>query len=606
MGSQLTEPQRRAVAADGHLVIAACPGSGKTTVLKFRAEHLLREAPNARLAAVTFTRDAAKSLQSKIQRQLPGASARLVAGTFHALCISQMGSKGGPRPEILKAGERVRMIGRAMSAVGAQGVVSLESMLEAIERWDQMLEPPRKLEEDEGEQQLMLAAYWRYQDLKGKQVVDFADMIRGAVNGMRADTVSPLTVDYMLVDEFQDTDAMQLEWVMAHVKAGVQVSIVGDDDQAIYGWRGSLGYGGMMRFKEVTDAQQITLDMTFRCPMEILKPAARLIFHNRARIPKQLDTGVRQPGVVLTRACLDADHETEMCVEAILASGDPNRWGVLARTRSQLQRLEAAIGGQFPFVMSAKDGSFWDMRSPALLLSVARSIATFDMRGIEAMLEDAQVSHGYVDEIRHAFSTDERGSLRRFMAGKLPKGGGKEERAVVHEVRNRLGEWVKLAHSKDADDISMALTAIRYFIGNHCGAKARKADDATKDGDLLGMAAATLARLPGSLLERIQRLESQRKQEGGDGARLMTLHGAKGLEFDSVWILGCNQGTLPSAKSDTDEERRLMYVGMTRAKEELYLSYSLKSEPSQFLTEAGVLRGGLLGHDVAAGALVEA
>lgn len=563
-------------------------------MLKFRAAHLLTENTAARLVAVTFTKEAAKSLSDSIKDHFPEGAARVTAGTFHSLCKQQI-EQGKRRVTLLKDGQRMRMLIESMRAVAGKDACTLDELTEAIDAFQSNVDaglPPVG-------QNSRADIFRRYEQLKAHHgVLDYADLIRNAVRGMRDGTIAPLRVGYMLVDEFQDTDKLQMAWVMEHVNHGAQVTIVGDDDQSIYGWRGGLGYGGMMAFKDLTKAAQINLDRTYRCAVDILKPAARLIVHNRARVDKQLATANTSQGFIAVRSFQDRESEVDGCIDAIARSGVAEAWGVLARTNAQLDRLEASIVGEFTFKRSG-GSSFWELKGPSLLLEVVGSLASGKMLGVEAMLVAVGISPNYMDRIRTSMRTEGTGALGRFISHRLPAKGPVDDRTLALLARDMVGEWHGLVTSGDPDDIAPALNGVAHFLSKHTVVRGQSEEARKHNHAMLAMAARSLGQMQGSIamrLNAVRRAADQRKQDGG-GARLMTLHGAKGLEFDRVWILGCEQGVLPSSQSDMEEERRLMYVGMTRAKTHLTLSYALDREPSQFLSEAGLHRGGVLSSE---------
>lgn len=586
----LSHAQQRAAVTTGHLVIPACPGSGKTTVLKHRVEFLLKSDPSARLAAVTYTNDAAESLAQRITEQYAPAARRLIAGTFHSLCKRQIEASSNAKVKLINDGQRARLIIEAMSSVVAKDLcLSYDSVVEQIDIWQRECDP--LLPSADSDPSVLV--FRRYEDLKRRHgVMDFSDLLRNALRGMRAGTVAPLPVQYMCVDEFQDTDQLQLDWVMAHVNAGAYATIVGDDDQSIYGWRGALGYSGLMAFKSATNAEQINLDRTYRCAAEILLPAGRLILHNHSRVSKDLITANLSPGATRVRTFETRDHEIERCIEAIADSGHPETWAVLARTNALLDVFECAIGQRFPYARSG-GASFWDTKVPSMLVELAGSLANGNMLGLSRVLSECGVSRGLMDRLSENFAFDRPGAIDDFIRARIPRATA-ADKALVAKTQSLTKEWREMIRSGSAGEIALAIKGMAFYIEQYASqSMGRSPEDRQMSRRRLQSAAKHLSTLAGSLSRRIQMIRLQKKNDTSSSATLMTLHAAKGLEFDRVWILACEEGTLPSAKSDTDEERRLMYVGMTRAKTDLTLSYCLDAIPSKFLREAG-----LLGNDL--------
>lgn len=589
--STLSPAQELAATQRGAMLVAACPGAGKTTVLKHRAEHLLRSTPGARLAAVTFTAEAATSLKDRIIQQYPPAKALIEAGTFHSLCIAQLRRAGDHKP-LIAEGKSAMWIRMALDACPLRDeVVDAGDIQMKIQEWQRELAP-----QVNPEGSVAGWVYRHYTEQKRKNGVrDFGDLITDAVLGMRAGSVAPLDVGFMLVDEFQDTDNMQLEWVLEHARRGVEVTIVGDDDQSIYGWRGAEGYEGMKRFQREANASLVTLDRTFRCTLPVLKPAAVLISHNTARVPKKLVTANPDDGVVRVRPFATRDDEVAAIIDAIKATGRPKSCAVIARTNGLLDELEAKItADDFPYSRSG-GRSFWDQKAPSMLMSLASSIANRDMMGVGELLQHAKVRQPTLNELGDRVRFDSRGALDRFINSPPPKSSSSNDRQLITKLQGQIRQWDAL--TSNSAGMRLALSGMAQAI--HKIYPWRQADH-QEAGRRLAQAAESIASREGSLAHRVRSLGLNKKRES-KGASLLTLHASKGLEFDFVWLMGVEEGTLPSVRdgSDLEEERRLLYVGITRAKDDLTLSYTLARGPSKFLREARLIGSDLLAQDVA-------
>lgn len=591
----LSPAQKVASTEPGHVVIAACPGSGKTTVLKFRAQFLLENDPQARLAAVTFTKEAANSLKERIANQYPSGAKRVEAGTFHSLCITQL-KLSGMAPKIVEPGSAVGMIKRAISSCPhADPTLEYDDYVQAIEAWQREVAPAVP----PAETSALAYVYREYGKLKRQQgLVDFGDLIRDAVIGMQNGKVKPLAVKYMLADEFQDTDAMQLQWVLEHAKAGVQVTIVGDDDQAIYGFRGSLGYNGMMEFQEKTGATLINLDRTYRCPVQVLKPAALLISNNTARLPKQLATACPTAGEVRVRSFEDRGEEAKAVLEMIKQTGEPEKWGVLARTNAQLDEIDALAAGYEVPVVRKKTESFWGLKGPAHLLSLAKSINNRDMLGVSEMMTLAGLSAGSIDAMAREYDFSRPGSLDRFAGARLT---GKNA-AFLTDMQRQVTQWREMLSESSHSQLKLAVGGMAQYIAKYGAWKPSEAADIT---ERLRSASQSIASLRGTLTERLRALSKSGKEDG-KGAALLTLHASKGLEFEYIWIVGCDLGIVPSIRdgSDVQEERRLLYVGITRSMRFLMLSHTLEKGKSPFLEECGLMGSSFFKSDSEAPVLV--
>ncbi|MGF6960803.1 superfamily I DNA/RNA helicase [Paraburkholderia youngii] len=276
-------PQQREVAERrGHCVAIACPGAGKTKTIAAKAALLLSD-PAAIVGAVTFSKDAAVELRDRILALAgDGTRKRLIAGTFHSLAFRQLGKR-----DIATDGDRMALIARVIAELGLD--CKPEDVVPVIEGIKTNF---GRVEAGTGDAQIY-AAYQASLERNGK--IDFQDMLRLAVAGMEAGDIEPYHFTDLLVDEFQDTDPLQYRWVELHAQAGANVTVVGDDDQSIYGFRAALGFRGMESFATSFNARRVVLGSNYRCHDEILSAADRVIRNNADRILKVL-RAERGPG----------------------------------------------------------------------------------------------------------------------------------------------------------------------------------------------------------------------------------------------------------------------------------------------------------------------
>ncbi len=559
----LSDAQRAAAEADGHCLTIACPGSGKTRLLAARAARLLA-ADEGRLCAVTFTREAAKSLRERIlamagQRQ----KKRVAAGTFHALALTQLKGGGLSDFRIMGEGERRHLIWRAIRE--AREDLSLDDALAAIEAFKSSMFPPP----DRG---LSPAAnvFVAYQELMSKhKAYDFQDILLNTVRAMNDGSLRPMPVTWLLVDEAQDMDEVQYAWVKAHVAAGVETTLVADDDQCIYGWRYALGFSGLRRFEEDTGAQRFTLETNYRCRPEILTPAAQVIGVNTNRFPKAIQASRSPGGTFEAIQYPDTEFEIAALVDRIQAH--PAGWAVLARTNRLLDQVEKSLGARgIPYVRIG-ERSLWDRPQCALFLSLVQSLAGGDPAGYSHVLARAGM-HGAVLEQASAW-------FQQILAGDdsapAPDNADLHDshRTLVRRFARVCVDWRKLI--LEDGRVELALSGIAHWLAGNIDENA---------ADFYLWTAIALSQLSGPVTDRVSRLLMGRDAPPGpDSVYLMTLHSAKGLEFEHVWIIGAEDGTIPHRDSNMDEERRLFYVGMTRAMENLVVSWSEKNGMTRFL-----------------------
>jgi len=582
----LNRAQQEAVRVYGHALITACPGSGKTTVLKHRAAHMLQTFPGSVLGGVTFTSESAAELDSRIRSEVPNAGERVICGTFHSLCKRQL-TRAGRRFVLISDSQRMELLRRSFIDTGCGSACEFEDAVQFVDGIKSVVEPLKPPSSSEPR----ILVYERYQQLLQQMgALDFSDLIIEAVRGMESGDVGPVTgasgaVTHLLVDEFQDTDPVQLAWVREHVRQGVQVTVVGDDDQSIYGWRHAMGYEGMNAFRRETDATHIALNLTYRCSREIIAPAARLITHNTDRVQKILETANLSQGAVKVARFNSSEEEVEGLLRAIILSGARGDWGVLARTNAQLDAVERMMVAESIAYVRTGGGSFWDMRGPSLFLGVCQSLGAGDMIGLDELLRKCGVSEHLLERIHRSCKSRQPGALERFLVSK-------DGDANVGRIRKLAGEWRSMLQKNET---RLAMVGIAHFIQHNAKLYEKTPPPAVveRDARMLKQCVQTLSRLSGPIASRLVALRQGEKKgspDAQDVVRLMTLHSSKGLEFNRVWMLGCESGTIPSRKSPIEEERRLFYVGMTRAKTELTLSYVLsKLTPrSEFIDECGL------------------
>lgn len=593
---RLSAAQEEAVRVDGHCLITACPGSGKTTVLTYRAAHLLRSRPEASLVGVTFTSDAAGHLADEIRKMVPNAGPRVRCGTFHSLCKIQL-ERAGRRVKIVDEGEADELIRRACILAAEDDGESFnfdraKTFISNVKcQVDPILPSPA--------QEPAVRVYEAYQAmLREMGALDFADMLVEAVRGMTLGTVQPFECAFLLADEFQDTDEVQLAWVMCHVRQGVQTTVVGDDDQSIFGWRAALGVEALERFQSATQATHVALNVTYRCAREIVVPAARLIAWNTKRVAKSLDTVKRTRGEVRVRRFESPTEELRALAAEIIkseAEGDACTWGILARTNAQLDAIEEALIAANIDCHKAGSTSFWELRVPVVVLGVCRSLVRGDMLGIDALMRFLNVPEASQLRLMKTYKSHSPGSMEKFMT----PGGKRDGVDVLTELRTRVDMWrAPLLGAHPIEEVT--LDGLKSFLERHVArwSKGRGPEARARDLALLRRAIESLKRFKGNLAQRLNTLQYLERgaamkaaEQGTHRVRLMTLHASKGLQFSRVWMTGCREGTLPSPKSDLAEERRLFYVGMTRAELSLTLACVLngKDRESVFLSEAGLV-----------------
>ncbi|MFL6624339.1 MAG: UvrD-helicase domain-containing protein [Sulfurifustis sp.] len=628
MATRLNPPQLEAVRyVDGPLLVLAGAGSGKTGVIAHKILHLVRERGYAaeHVAAITFTNKAAREMQERVAAMAPaGASLeRLTVCTFHALGVkilraeaAQLGLK--PRFSILDADDGFAILASIVGSVDKQTVRRAQWRISA---WKNALVDAATAEaqaEDDAER----AAARAYRDydltLRAYQAVDFDDLILLPVRlfGENAAALARWrdTLRYFLVDEYQDTNGAQYQLLRQLCGDAGRFTAVGDDDQAIYAWRGASVENLARLRDDYPQLKVIKLEQNYRSTTRILQAANTLIANNPKLYEKRLwsELGSGEPPLVI--AMRDEEHEAESVVMRIVAhrvqcGAKFSDYAILYRGNHQARVFEQYLRNQrIPYRLSGGQ-SFFERAEIKDLVSYLRLIANVDddpafiravttpRRGIGPQTLETLGAYAGERKVSMFAAAYELGVAERLKPAQLEalqtfcdfinriaeRAAGEPAGAVLADLLKAIDYEPYLFDSLETRDAEKRWDNVQKFAG-WLSSKA-EADDKT----LLEMTQ-TIALM--NMLEG--------RDDGGDAVSLSTIHAAKGLEFPYVFLVGAEENLLPHRESiDTgkvDEERRLMYVAITRARKQLFVSHCLKRrqgkewhpcEPSRFIAEMG-------------------
>ncbi|WP_301102182.1 UvrD-helicase domain-containing protein [Propionivibrio sp.] len=628
MSSLPNPPQREAIRyLDGPLLVLAGAGSGKTRVITQKIAYLIEECgfSPTNIAAITFTNKAAKEMQERVGKLLKNKPVGLTISTFHALGVrilreeaKALGYK--PRFSIFDSNDSFAIIAELANSVDKATIRRLQSV---ISSWKNTLTgPDQALKGAQNETEKLAAlAYASYSaSLKAYQAVDFDDLIALPVELFEnyPDVLGKWQnrLRYLLVDEYQDTNACQ--YALLKLLAGPRAAFtaVGDDDQAIYGWRGAdiENLRGLPR--DYPKLKLIKLEQNYRSTVRILKAANALISHNEKLFDKKLWSDLGHGDPITVTICKDNEKEAESVVMKLQAHkfehrGEFRDYAVLYRGNFQARALEKFMRDQrIPYALSGGQ-SFFDKAEIKDITAYLRLLANSDddpafiravttpRRGVggttlEALGTYAGERHlslftaAFEEGFAHRVQPRQLAPLLEF-CGFINRLEYRAAREAVEPVMTDLLSAIGYeAWLQDEDDKRVALARWEN-VQELVKWLAKKGDE---DGKSLIELTQTIALI--NLLD---------KQEDGsrpDAVQLSTLHAAKGLEFKHVFLIGIEEGVLPHRESQApdkiEEERRLMYVGITRAQRSLHLSYSEKRkqgrdiipcEPSRFIAEMG-------------------
>jgi DNA helicase-2/ATP-dependent DNA helicase PcrA len=628
--STLNPPQLEAVkTTEGPLLVLAGAGSGKTRVIAHRVAWLLQRGldPHA-ILAVTFTNKAAAEMRERVAQLAGHAGTEVRVATFHAfglwLLSEEHAAAGLPRRfAIADAGDQQALVKRCMREVKVDDrAFDPRRVLWQISRAKNALKQriaPKP--EGQGDDYDLIAAevFPRYQQaLRAQRAVDFDDLIARPVELLKKDAALrkkyQARFSHLLVDEYQDTNACQLELLKLLAGTRQNVCAVGDDDQAIYGWRGAE-VKNILRFqRHFRGAVEVRLEQNYRSTGHILACANGVISPNAGRKKKKLWTSAGPGQPVRVVACLSEEEEARFVageISRLRAEGRPwSDFAVLYRLNAQSRPVEEALREtQMPHQVHG-GSAFFDRAEVRDLLAYLKVVATPDdetslsrivnvpPRGIgDATVEKVHahaVAHGLplLEAFRQADRVD---GLVRGAAERIA-----DFVALIDRTRASFREGDLLAAARRLVE---ALDLYAYARGSVASLDAgqRKVDGI--DGILRSLEWFEGRKARGTLAAWLQRLALDSREEedpaAEQGISLLTLHASKGLEYPVVFLIGAEEDLLPCAgiqgeARDLDEERRLAYVGITRARELLYLTRAtqrlkrgkvLLRTPSRFLQE---------------------
>ncbi len=626
---KLNPAQQEAVNyVDSPMLVLAGAGSGKTRVITEKIAYLLTEygLPAQNVAAVTFTNKAAREMKGRISQTLGSdLSKGLIVSTFHNLGLriirherKHLGLKSGF--SIFDAQDCKSLINDLM--IKAKLDDSADTVLNQISSWkNQLIDPDMafSLAENDIQQRdaIVYKEYVRY--LKSYNAVDFDDLISLPTlllkNNETVRQVWQNRIRYLLVDEYQDTNASQYLMVKLLVGGRSGLTVVGDDDQSIYAWRGAQPENLALLKNDFSDLKVVKLEQNYRSTRMILDAANAVIDNNPHVFEKKLwsDLGYGEPIDVLT--CKNEIHEVERIVAELLNHKIMNAtsfkdYAILYRGNHQAKLLEMRLQElQMPYKLSGGTSFFAkteikDLMAYFRLLinpdddSAFLRVINTPRREIGPATIEKLAEYATYRNVPLLTAAQEVGlqqvlqkpALKRleifcdFINERL---ASLEERPIG-TIRKLLEDieyeaWLH-EQSSSSKAAQFRIDNVNYLINNIENMLKKSEDEDFKS---------VIAKLV-----LIDMLEQQEQEDDSDRVQLSTLHASKGLEFPHVFLMGVEEGYLPHHNSidedNVEEERRLMYVGITRAQQSLFLSYTkqrtqygdkVEIKPSRFLDE---------------------
>jgi DNA helicase-2/ATP-dependent DNA helicase PcrA len=620
----LNQQQRRAVAAiEGPVLVLAGAGSGKTRVLTERIAHLIRDrgVSPERILAFTFTNKAAGEMRSRVERLLGTRELPFWIGTFHATGLKVLRREAphiGLKSDfsIYDEDDTAALLKETIKRRGWNLEEHPPAVVrDRISRWKCALVPPVEAIGQASDllEERHARVYEGYEKgLRRANACDFDDLIARVVELF---TAHPRVKEryarqflHVLVDEFQDTNTIQMLMIDAFASMHRNLFVVGDDDQAIYGWRGAT-VDNILQFDRVYEGTTVVkLEENYRSTNAILEAANHLISRNAGRKGKRLWSKLG-PGE-RAKLVLTADDEEEgarvreTIVGLLRAGMRRSEIAVLYRTHAQSRAIEAALRtGALPYQIIG-GVRFYERREIRDLLGYLKLVANpSDNVNFKRVVNVPRRGVGDVTIERIAEAAGEESYLAAIRRPDAINGLPTAQRGKVAAFSNLMAGLQVIAATGTAHDV-LAAAIERTKFREHLGEDPKTAETRIENIDeLLAETQRFSASAPeprlGAFLEQIALMSDVDTLKGEEQVALMTLHNAKGLEYRAVIITGIEEGLLPHYSSfddpvELEEERRLFYVGMTRARERLYLFSAanrmrfgswMENRPSRFLGE---------------------
>jgi DNA helicase-2/ATP-dependent DNA helicase PcrA len=606
--STLNPPQREAVTTiEGPLLVLAGAGSGKTRVIVHRIAYLLQRGVDPEsILAVTFTNKAAGEMRARVASVGGAPAVDVFVSTFHSfgLWLLQQEHRAAGLPKrfaICDAGDQLAIVKRCMREVKVDDrAFDAHRVLAILSRAkNEGKKRIRVRPEGQGDDYDLVASevYPRYaRALAGQRAVDFDDLIARPVALLSADEALRRKYErrfrHILVDEYQDTNVAQLELLKLLAGEERNVCAVGDDDQAIYGWRGAE-VRNILRFeRHFPGAKEVRLEQNYRSTGHILACANAVIARNADRRPKRLFTAAGDGEKVRVVPLPSEEDEARFVAEEIARVRREGRpfgdVAVLYRLNAQSRPIEEALReASVPYTVHGGP-AFFDRSevrdvlaylkvcvAPQDEVSLAR-IVNVPARGIG----DASLERVHAWAVEHGVHLFEALS-RAGEVPDLPRGAAERIAAFVTLVETHRARFAAGRPSDGARALVAEVDLYGHARSSVSSFEAGERKVAAIDGILRSLDAYEQRTARPSLATWLQRLALDSRAEedpaASEGVALMTLHAAKGLEFPVVLLVGVEEDLLPcagiqGAARDVDEERRLAYVGITRARERLFLT----------------------------------
>ena len=613
----LNPAQREAVEkTEGPVLILAGAGSGKTRVLTTRIGHLIEDkgVQPANILAITFTNKAANEMRERVEETLDSDASDMWISTFHSCCVrilrKDINRIGYNRSFVIyDSADQVTLVKDCLKELNlSDKVFEPKAIISTISGAKDKLYDPKKFKAmhlNDNRMSKIADVYALYQDrLKRNSALDFDDLIFRTVELLKSDQevldYYRNRFKYIMVDEYQDTSKAQYELIKILAKGHQNICVVGDDDQSIYGWRGA-DIRNILEFeKDYDDVHVVKLEQNYRSTQIILDAANTVISNNIERKRKKLWSEKKDGELIKIQVASDEVEESDFVADMIAKiSREQNRsykdFAVLYRANAQSRSVEDALNrSQIPYNIYGGT-KFYERKEIKDLIAYLRVIQNpqddislkriinvprrgIGLRTIEkiedrASLKQESIYSVLIDiDTNSEISTKARNSISEFVDNVIGTLRTMREVYPVSKLIEKVIEsidyygYIDDLYKGDKEEAEERKDNVKEFIS-----VAMEFEQTSEEKDLE------------TFLTGVALTSESSEEEEIDKVSLMTIHTSKGLEFPVVFIVGMEDGLFPIARavrsmsdSEIEEERRLCYVGITRAKEILYLTLTQK------------------------------
>lgn len=617
-----SEAQQQAIThGEGPMIVLAGPGSGKTTVITHRVKYLTEQygADPGSILVITFTRAAALEMKERYGK-LTGKPSRVTFGTFHSVFFRILKLAYNYSADNIVREEQQRQVIRELSERAGMEPEDVNEFTSQVLSEISMVKSERmslrNYYSTSCPDEVFRGIYSGYDDwMRRAGLIDFDDMMVMCLElfQQRGDILAAWQrkYRYILIDEFQDINRLQYEIMRMLAGPEDNLFIVGDDDQSIYRFRGARPEIMLGFEKDYPTAKRVLLDVNYRCTDEIVTAALRLIDHNRKRFPKAIRSAGSHGRSVMTKVFEDPREEAAFLASAIgeyIRSGVPAKEiAVLYRTNSGPRTLmEALMVDNIPFRTRDRVPNLYDHWISQNIIAYIR-MAMGDMSR-SGFLRIMNRPKRYISRASLMSETVSWFDLKEYY---------KDKDWMIQKIEDLQYDLKAISRMSPLAAVNYIRQGVGYdsFLKEYAETRHARLEDLMETADELRDSAANYR----TFEEWFNHMEAYREelrnqaQQGRlntDAVTLATMHGAKGLEFQIVFILDANEGVVPHNKAllddDIEEERRLFYVGMTRAKSRLTVCavrerFKKPVEVSRFVADYGGMPEAMTGKGTAGG-----